>query len=58
MQVETTDLLFSKTLHKEGWFEQRRDFFMRQVFEDFFSIFRSFQDLYQVYLCSKIPGSR
>jgi len=58
MQVETTDLLFSKTSHKEGWFEQRRDFFMRQVFEDFFAILRSFQDLYQVYLCSKSLGSR
>ena len=41
---------------KQEWFEQRRDFFMRRVFEDFFAIVRSFQDVYQVYLGCKGAG--
>ena len=39
------------------WFEQRRDFFIRRLLDDFFSIFRSFQDLYQVYLTCRKPGT-
>ncbi|RUM34296.1 MAG: hypothetical protein DSY50_06565 [Desulfobulbus sp.] len=42
---------------RERWFEQRRDFFMRQVFEDFFAIIRSFQELYQMYIGSTTPES-
>ncbi len=37
------------------WFEQRRDYFMRRVFTDFFSLALSFQELYQVYLSCRKP---
>jgi hypothetical protein len=32
-----------------NWFERQRDFFVRQVFADFFHLMRSFQELYQSY---------
>lgn len=32
------------------WFEKRRDFFVRKVIDDFFSMICSFQDVYTVYL--------
>ncbi len=39
------------------WFEKRRDFFVRQVIDDFFAIKLSFQDTYLVYLECRTPGS-
>jgi len=39
------------------WFEQRRDFFMRRLLDDFFSVFQSFQELYQVYVTCRKPGA-
>jgi hypothetical protein len=37
---------------RANWFERQRDFFVRQVFADFFSLMLSFQELYQSYcLC-------
>ncbi len=35
---------------RPGWFEQRRDHFIRLIVDDFFSLVRSFQELYGVYL--------
>ena len=43
--------------HRQDWFDKRRDFFVRQVFDDFFSILRRFQDLYLVYLSCRRPQS-
>ena len=42
----------------EDWFEQRRDFFIRQLFEEYFQIISSFQELYSVYLACRQPGTR
>ena len=42
---------------KQDWFERRRHFFMRQVFDDFFTIMRSFQDLYLLFLESRKAGN-
>jgi len=54
MQFIPAGITRSRLQGREDWFEQRRDFFVRQVFDDFFSIIRSFQDLYQLYLsCRK-----
>ncbi len=39
--------------NRHDWFEQRRDFFIRQLFDDFFAILRSFQTLYLLYLGSR-----
>lgn len=33
-----------------GWIDKRRDFFVRKILDDFFSIHRDFQDVYAVYL--------
>ncbi len=35
---------------RPSWFEQRRDHFIRLIVDDFFSLVRSFQQLYGVYL--------
>ncbi|GAB4333383.1 MAG: hypothetical protein Kow0089_02010 [Desulfobulbaceae bacterium] len=35
---------------RNPWFEKRRDFFVRQMIDEFFSVSLSFQDLYRVYL--------
>ncbi len=43
---------------REDWFEQRRDFFIRQVFDDFFQIISTFQELYTVYLACRQPGAQ
>jgi hypothetical protein len=40
------------------WFERRRDFFVRKVLEDFFSMYRSFQDVYELYLACRNPFPR
>lgn len=56
MQFIPADINCAPRQGREDWFEQRRDFFVRQVFEDFFSILRSFQDLYQMYLSCRTPG--
>jgi hypothetical protein len=39
------------------WFEKRRDFFVRQVVDDFFAVTHAFQDTYLVYLECRTPGS-
>ncbi len=39
------------------WFEERRDFFIRQAFADYFVVFQSFQELYQLYISSRDPVS-
>lgn len=58
MQFISEDIIRNRQQSRESWFEQRRDFFIRQVFDDFFSILRSFQGLYQVYLsCRKSEAS-
>lgn len=41
----------------ENWFEQRRDFFVCQLFADFFAITRSFQEVYQSYRTCSTAGS-
>ncbi len=44
--------------HRCGdWFEQRRDFFIRQFFADFFILTYSFQELYQAYCDCRGSGS-
>jgi hypothetical protein len=40
---------------RQDWFALRRDFFVRQLYVDFFDLLRSFQDLYQVYLSCRSP---
>ena len=55
MQFIPEDIIRNRQQSREGWFEQRRDFFIRRVYDDFFSILRSFQDLYQVYLACRKP---
>jgi len=37
------------------WFEQRRDFFVRKVIDDFFSMYGSFQEVYAIYLQCRDP---
>lgn len=37
------------------WFEKRRDFFVRKVIDDFFSMYCSFQDVYALYLQCRDP---
>lgn len=37
------------------WFEKRRDFFVRKVIDDFFSMYCSFQDVYAIYLQCREP---
>ncbi len=39
------------------WFLKRRDFFVRQVVDDFFAVKRAFQETYLVYLECRTPGS-
>lgn len=39
------------------WFEKRRDFFARQLVEDFFAVKLAFQDTYLVYLECRNPGA-
>ncbi|MHB8809039.1 MAG: hypothetical protein ACYC9M_03370 [Desulfobulbaceae bacterium] len=39
-----------------GWFAERRDFFVRQLVDEFFSLHRSFQETYLVYLQCRDPG--
>ncbi len=38
------------------WFAERRDFFVRQLVDDFFLLHRSFQETYLVYLECRDPG--
>ncbi len=35
--------------HRLNWFQRQRDFFIRQIFSDFFFLLRSFQELYGSY---------
>lgn len=39
-----------------GWFEGRRDYFLRRLVEEFFRLTRSFRDVYIVYLDCRHPG--
>ncbi len=39
------------------WFEQRRDHFVRQVVDEFFHVFTSFQGIYQVYVTSRVNAA-
>jgi len=40
---------------RNRWFEKRRDFFVRQLVDDFFELIRSFQATYLLYLESRDP---
>ena len=42
---------------RQDWFDKRRDRFIRQVYDDFFSILGSFQDLYGMYVSCHGTGS-
>ncbi len=42
---------------RPDWFEQRRDFFVREVFDSFFRINYSFQEIYTIYLECRRPHS-
>jgi hypothetical protein len=44
-------------LKNYDWFERRRHFFMRQVYDDFFGIMRAFQDVYWMFLDCRESGS-
>jgi len=56
MQFIPAEIRSNRLPSDKQWFEQRRDFFMRRLLADFFSILQSFQDLYQVYLACRKPG--
>jgi hypothetical protein len=47
----------SSSVRPNKWFEKRRDFFVRKAIEDFFSMNRSFQDVYAIYLQCREPYS-
>ena len=49
MQFIPANINRNRPRQREDWFEQRRDFFVRQVFSDFFTILASFQELCQLY---------
>ena len=55
MQFIPADITRNRFHQREDWFEQRRDFFIRRVYVEFFSLIRSFQELYQVYLSCQRP---
>lgn len=55
MQCISAEIIDGQSEGRPDWFEQRRDYFMRQVFADFFSLVMSFRDLYQVYLACRKP---
>ncbi len=56
MDCDTTPIS-AQGAKRPGWFEQRRDHFIRQIVDDFFSLVRSFQQLYGVYLeCRNTQG--
>ncbi|MGW8161819.1 MAG: hypothetical protein ACWGN1_06190, partial [Desulfobulbales bacterium] len=38
------------------WFENRKEFFVRQLIEEFFLLNRSFQEIYMIYLECRNPG--
>ncbi len=57
MQYLSTNIIRNSRQNREDWFEQRRDFFIRQVLADFFQILRAFQDLYSVYLSCRKPAA-
>lgn len=40
---------------RSTWLDRQRDFFVRQVFADFFSLMQSFQELYQSYCACRAP---
>lgn len=56
MQSLPVELSQGRLPQRQDWFEQRRDFFIRRVFDDFFSILRVFQDIYLVYLSCRKPA--
>jgi hypothetical protein len=41
---------------RNEWFEQRRNFFVRQLIDEFFRLNRSFQAIYLIYLDCRNPG--
>ena len=43
--------------HTNRWFEKRRDFFTRQLVEDFFMVKLAFQETYLIYLECRSPGT-
>ena len=54
MQCMPAEVIDRQSGGRATWFAQRRDYFMRQAFTDFFSLALTFQELYQVYLsCRK-----
>ena len=56
MDCDTTPIP-GQSMKRPGWFEQRRDHFIRRIVDDFFSLVRSFQQLYEVYLkCRNAQG--
>jgi len=57
MQFLPAEIRRNRLPSEKQWFEQRRDFFMRRLLADFFSILHSFQELYQLYLTCRKPGA-
>ena len=55
MQFLSANIIRNRQQGREDWFEKRRDFFIRQVFDDFFQIIHSFHGLYGVYLDCRKP---
>ncbi len=55
MQCIPAEVIAGQDKGRPDWFERRRDYFMRQLFADFFPLAVSFQDLYQVYLSCRKP---
>ncbi|HHO47839.1 MAG TPA: hypothetical protein ENN06_05235, partial [Desulfobacteraceae bacterium] len=41
---------------RNRWFEKRKNFFVRQLIDDFFQLNRLFQEMYLVYLDCRHPG--
>jgi hypothetical protein len=58
MQFTSAKMAADGVQGREDWFEQRRDFFIRQVFDDFFLMISSFQELYGIYLTCRQPGAQ
>jgi hypothetical protein len=56
MQFIPANITRNRYHQREDWFEQRRDFFVRRVYDDFFAIIRAFQEVYQLYLSCRKPG--
>lgn len=55
MQCIPAEVIAGRDKGRADWFEQRRDYFTRCLFADFFPLALSFQELYQVYLACRSP---